>query len=222
MAEPLFLRLGEVTSTQDAAAGLPVGSVVVADVQTSGRGRLGRSWTAAPNSALLVSFVCPSHPLGSLAAGVAAAEACGHGVRLKWPNDLLLGELKVGGILVEAKPGRMLVGIGINLGWSPPGATRLPAPHETLLNRLEEAIWRWFQAAPAGVLARWRELSATLGQRVIVELPGAVFEGVAEDIRADGALLVSGRAFAAGDVIHLNRPKPAPPASATPHRSGRG
>ena len=98
------MRLGSVTSTQDVARDLPVGSIVVADHQTAGRGRLDRRWEAPPGSALLVSFVLERNPLLSLAAGVAAAHACGPSVRLKWPNDLLVGERKLGGILVEATP----------------------------------------------------------------------------------------------------------------------
>ena len=53
---------------------------------------------------------------------MAAAEACGQGVRLKWPNDLLLDGRKVGGILVEATPAKAICGIGINLTWAPDGA----------------------------------------------------------------------------------------------------
>src|SRR5260370_14789765 len=114
MEKPRLLQLGSVTSTQDVARDLPVGSVVVADHQTAGRGRSLHAWEAPPGTALLVSFVLPPNPLLSLAAGVAAAEACGRSVRLKWPNDLLLDGRKVGGILVEASPSSALCGIGIN------------------------------------------------------------------------------------------------------------
>jgi len=106
-------RLGSVSSTQDVARTLPIGSVVVADHQTAGRGRLDRSWESRRGGALLASFVLPPNPLLSLAAGVAAAEACGGGVRLKWPNDLLLNGAKLGGILVEATPSKAICGIGI-------------------------------------------------------------------------------------------------------------
>ncbi|HLQ62101.1 MAG TPA: biotin--[acetyl-CoA-carboxylase] ligase, partial [Candidatus Acidoferrales bacterium] len=119
------VHLESVTSTQEVARGLPLGSVVVADHQTAGRGRADRVWETPPGTALLASFVVPPQPLLSLACGVAAAEACGARVRLKWPNDLLLGGRKVGGILVEAGPRKAVVGIGINLSWAPPGAARL-------------------------------------------------------------------------------------------------
>src|SRR5437764_1124052 len=103
MGRARVLRLGSVTSTQDVARDLPVGSIVVADHQSAGRGRLDRRWEGPPGTALLVSFVLARNlnPVLSLAAGVAAAEACGADVRLKWPNDLLLGDRKLGGILVE-------------------------------------------------------------------------------------------------------------------------
>lgn len=203
MSVPRLVRLGSVESTQDVARGLPVGSVVVADHQTAGRGRAGRSWSSPPRSALLASFVLPMSPLASLAAGVAVAEACGPGARLKWPNDVLLGGKKLAGILVEAQGEVAVVGVGINLTWAPEGAARLGADRDELLARLQESLPRWLGAPPEAVLDRWRRLSLTLGRQVRVELPGETFTGLAEDVAADGSLLVAGRAVPAGDVIHL-------------------
>ena len=197
--EAKLLRLDSVPSTQDVARDLPIGSVVLADHQTAGRGRLEHRWDAPPGTALLVSFV----PLLSLAAGVAAAEACGQGVRLKWPNDLLLDGRKVGGILVEASPAKAVCGIGINLSWAPVGAAMLNQRRDQLLERLRPAIKRWCSAAPDEVLARWRRLSDTLGRRVRVELPDRVFEGLAQDIDATGALIVDGAVVSAGSVTHI-------------------
>jgi BirA family transcriptional regulator, biotin operon repressor / biotin---[acetyl-CoA-carboxylase] ligase len=197
------VRLGSVTSTQDVARELPIGSIVVADHQTAGRGRLDRRWESPPGTALLVSFVLPPNPLLSLAAGIAAAEACGGGVRLKWPNDLLLGGAKLGGILVEATPAKASCGIGINLSWSPPGAARLPLDRDRLLETLRVEMERWTSAKPEAVLARWRELSDTLGRRVRVELPGSVIEGTAEDIGPGGELIVDGLPVTVGSVTHL-------------------
>ena len=197
------IRLASTPSTQDIARGLPVGSVVVADQQTAGRGRLGRRWEAPPGSALLASFVLPARPLASLAAGVAAALACGGEVRLKWPNDLLLDGRKLGGILVEQRGQRCVVGIGVNLSWAPPGAGRLEADRDRLLDRLGQELERWFAAGDVEILAAWRTRSDTLGRRVRVELPGETFEGRALGVGPDGSLLVDGRAVTAGDVIHL-------------------
>jgi len=203
MKRPPIVRLGVVTSTQDVARELAIGSVVVADQQTEGRGRLSHRWEAPAGAALLVSFVLEPNPLLSLAAGVAAAEACGQGVRLKWPNDLLLGGRKVGGILVEASPSKAVCGIGINLTWAPEGAAQLNQPRDRLLETLRPAIERW-SAAPAGdILARWRELSDTIGRRVRVELPDRVVEGTAEDIDATGSLVVQGVPVSAGSLTVL-------------------
>lgn len=196
-------RLGTVNSTQDEAAGLPVGSVVVADNQTAGRGRHGRTWVAPPGSGLFATFVLPPGPLVVFAAGVAAAEACGQDVRLKWPNDLILDDRKLGGVLAEVRGEKALVGIGINLSWAPEGAAMLGEERDVLLERLLPAVERWAAAEPEAIIAHWRELSWTLGQLVRVELGGEVVEGVAEDIAPDGALLVAGRRVVAGDVVRV-------------------
>jgi BirA family biotin operon repressor/biotin-[acetyl-CoA-carboxylase] ligase len=203
MDAPPIVRLGSVSSTQDVARRLPLGSVVIADHQTAGRGRLSRRWEAPPGSALLASFVLPAKPLLSLAAGVAAAAACGEAVRLKWPNDLLLEGRKLGGILVEVSGPNAIIGVGINLRWAPPDGAQLGEDRDRLLLRLKERLDHWAAADPAQVLARWRLLSDTLGRQVRVELAGSAVEGVAEDVAADGSLVVSGRRVAAGDVIYL-------------------
>jgi BirA family transcriptional regulator, biotin operon repressor / biotin---[acetyl-CoA-carboxylase] ligase len=217
-----IVRLASVTSTQEVARDLPIGSVVVADHQTAGRGRLDRRWVAPPGSALLASFVLEPHPLLSLAAGVAAAEACGPEVRLKWPNDLMLRGRKLGGILVEVSGGKAVVGIGINVTSAPPGAARLGLPRDELLDRVRAELGAWTSASNSRILARWRELSVTLGRRVRVELPGHTFEGTAQDIAEDGALVVDGQRVGAGDVIHLRQRGPAARPRAAPRPSARG
>lgn len=105
-------------------SGLPEGAVVVADHQTGGRGRLGRSWTAPPATAVLVSVML--HPPAerhlaelSLVAALATAEAVegatGLTAQIKWPNDVMLNRRKVAGILSELSDGTVVVGIGINV-----------------------------------------------------------------------------------------------------------
>lgn len=188
-----------------ARAGGPDGLVVGADHQTAGRGRRGRTWESRPGASLLVSVVLrPAPALATLAAGVAAAEACqavaGIQVALKWPNDLLVGEAKLGGILSELVDGAAVVGLGLNLAWAPAGAACLgpgvdrAALLHAYLGRLDTA---------GDVLARYRDRCTTLGRRVRVERPGGSIEGVATDVDEDGRLLVDGRAVAAGDVVHL-------------------
>lgn len=128
------VRLASTPSTNDVAASLPEGSVVVAAEQTAGRGRRGRTWFSPSGSGLYVSVVLAptraSQParataLLTLAAGVALAEAIeastGLQIDLKWPNDLYVGPRKLGGILAEASTtggpiARVVVGFGINIG----------------------------------------------------------------------------------------------------------
>ncbi|HET7420250.1 MAG TPA: biotin--[acetyl-CoA-carboxylase] ligase [Candidatus Dormibacteraeota bacterium] len=203
MGEAKVLRLGSVTSTQDEARELAVGSIVIADHQTAGRGRHERRWEAPPGTALLVSFVLPPRALLSLALGVAAAEACGPEVRLKWPNDLLLDGRKLGGILVETTPARAIAGLGINLTWAPDGAARLGEPRDAVFERLRQKVGVWSAETDERVLARWRELSATLGRRVRVDVSGRIVEGVAQGIGPAGELIVDGVTFVAGSVTHL-------------------
>lgn len=200
---PEVVRRKSVTSTQDVARELEIGSLVVADHQTAGRGRLDHSWEAQAGTALLVSFVLSPNPLLSLAAGVAAVEACGAGVRVKWPNDLMLRGSKVGGILVEATPTKAVCGIGINLTWAPEGAAMLNQDRDALLDRLRIEIKRWTEAPAARVLERWRELSDTIGRRVRVDLPDGALEGVADGIGPEGELIVDGRMVRFGGVTHL-------------------
>ena len=197
------VRRKSVTSTQDIARSLPVGSIVVADHQSAGRGRLDRRWDSPPGTALLASFVLRPNPVLSLAAGVAAAQACGAGVRLKWPNDLLLNGAKLGGILVEATPTTAICGIGINLTWAPPGAAMLNQDRDVLLGRLRVELDRWVSADVEEVIAFWRALSDTLGRRVRVDQGKRVIEGTAEDIGLGGELIVDGIPVTFGSVTHL-------------------
>jgi BirA family transcriptional regulator, biotin operon repressor / biotin---[acetyl-CoA-carboxylase] ligase len=198
-----MLHLKSVPSTQDVARDLPIGSIVLADHQSAGRGRQDHRWEAPEGTALLVSFVLPPNPLLSLAAGVAAAEACGPMVRLKWPNDLLLEGKKLGGILVEATSAKAVCGIGINLSWAPEGAATLNQPRDEILTKLRECIVTWSAATADAVITRWRELSETLGRRVRLTLPTQSVEGVADDITARGELIIDGVAYSAGSLTHL-------------------
>src|SRR6516164_1885613 len=104
----LHLRVTDSTNTRArelAAAGAPHGTLVTAREQRAGRGRQGRTWTAPAGHALLCSLVLRDPPrLLPLAAGAAVAEVVGPAARIKWPNDVLLGGLKVAGILVEGRP----------------------------------------------------------------------------------------------------------------------
>ncbi len=201
--EPRVVHLKSVASTQDVAKDLPIGSIVLADHQSAGRGRQNHRWEAPAGTALLVSFVLHPNPLLSLAAGVATAEACGRQVRLKWPNDLVLDGKKLGGILVEATPGKAICGIGINLTWAPAGAAMLNEPRDELFMKLREKIQTWSASPSDTVIARWRELSATVGRRVRLTLPNQVIEGTADDISPRGELIIDGVPYSAGSLTHL-------------------
>jgi len=119
-----FEVLPEVGSTQDAARSRAPGTVVTTLRQTAGRGRLGRGWADTGNHGLAVTFVLEAErgarPSLALAAAIAAARAieglAGGAVALKWPNDLVVGGKKLGGILIERLATVTLVGIGINVG----------------------------------------------------------------------------------------------------------
>ncbi|MFY8238334.1 MAG: biotin--[acetyl-CoA-carboxylase] ligase, partial [Ilumatobacteraceae bacterium] len=121
-------------------AGGPDRSVLRADFQSAGRGRLDRTWEAPVGANLLVSLLFRQVPeqvhvltqVVALAATQAARDLCGVSAVLKWPNDILVGSEKLAGILAQAAPvdatGQIpfvVVGIGCNLGWAPPGATSL-------------------------------------------------------------------------------------------------
>ena len=106
------------------SADMPEGAVAVADEQTGGRGRQGRSWQAPPGTSLLVSVLLkPSRkrnvPELSLVGGLATAEAVeratGLAAQIKWPNDVMLNRRKVAGVLAEATPDAVVLGIGLNV-----------------------------------------------------------------------------------------------------------
>jgi BirA family biotin operon repressor/biotin-[acetyl-CoA-carboxylase] ligase len=172
-----------------AAAGAPHGTLVTADMQSAGRGRQGRTWTAPAGQALLLSLVVRGlrerHALLPLAAAVAVCEACersaGVACAIKWPNDVWIERRKVSGILIEGRPqeGWAVLGIGLNVSTREfpaelaetatslalASAGPVPARAEVLdalLASLDVLL-----AAPApDVLARWRERDALLGAPV--------------------------------------------------------
>ena len=216
------LHLRETTSTNDraralAGAGAPHGTLVTAGVQRAGRGRQGRTWSAPPGRALLMSLVLRgAGRLLPLAAAVAVAEAAGPAARIKWPNDVLLGDGKLAGILVEARPqeGWAVVGIGLNVAVRPEDlpagvAARAatlglgPGDVEAVLARVLAALERALALGPEDVLAAWRERDALLGR----EVAWASGHGRAAGIDGDGRLVVElaggGRTALDAGEVHL-------------------
>jgi len=221
-----------------ARAGEPAGLVLVAEHQTAGRGRLDRVWVTPPRAALTFSLLVRPDavpvvrwPWLPLLTGLAVVEAvhdvAGVPATLKWPNDVLVGDLKLAGILVElveAPSGAAaVVGVGLNVS-----STREELPVETatslrlsgagtvdrsallpaVLARFSHWYDAWSGSRGADVLAAYRAACSTLGRQVRVDLPGgAPLLGRAVDVDDDGRLLVDDgrtvRPLGAGDVVHV-------------------
>jgi BirA family biotin operon repressor/biotin-[acetyl-CoA-carboxylase] ligase len=207
------------------------GEVVVAAVQTAGRGRQGRTWISEPGGLWLTAALPVGRaPMGepALVAAVAACEAARAWVPeagVKWPNDLLVRDRKVGGILVErfSQAELAAVGIGINVTSSPafdldvPGRAGAlgefaaqPVTVEELLPVLLETLRRrwdeWLTGGWPALRDTWRGMDAAMGRAVRLEPAG--IEGRAEGIDDDGALRIRGAdgsmyAASAGEVVFL-------------------
>jgi biotin-[acetyl-CoA-carboxylase] ligase BirA-like protein len=206
----------------DAATGdAPEGSVLVAEHQVSGRGRLDRVWTSPPRAGLTVSVLLrPDVPAARrgwlpLLTGVALAESVrgqtGVQVSLKWPNDLLAGDgRKLAGILAETSGPAVVVGVGLNVSTT---AAELPDTAASLsgitgavvdrgpvllafLRALEARYLRWTEAVGdpvvSGLARDYLAWSSTVGTTVSVALPdGSTLDGVAEAVDWDGRLVVA-------------------------------
>jgi BirA family biotin operon repressor/biotin-[acetyl-CoA-carboxylase] ligase len=226
-----------------AAEGAEHGEVVIAEQQTAGKGRRGRTWVSPTGlnlyfSAILRPELAPQHaPELTLVAAVALAETlreAGADARIKWPNDVQIEGRKVAGILTElsAEPERVhfvVLGVGVNLNAGPEHFPPEVAATATSLSqalgqrvnralfttslwgRLEEWLDLHHEIGFDPVRQRWKELSSTLGQEVLVRTDRSELRGVAEDIDVAGALMVrtaggSLERVLAGDVEQL-RPR---------------
>lgn len=202
-----------------AAQGEPEGTVVVAEEQTSGRGRQGRAWVAPAGTCLLFSLVLrprlePAQlqhltMMAALALRDALRDAAGLQAAIKWPNDVLLSGRKVAGILTEARTTGVLVdfailGIGLNVNLPaealPPAfdATSIavelgrPVPRVPLLQsilRQLEQRYQWLQAGHSPV-GDWTAALVTLGRRVQVRCLDSTYLGLAEAVDDSGALFL--------------------------------
>lgn len=199
------LHLRATASTNDRAralaqAGAPHGTLVTAGRQSAGRGRQGRTWSAPPNRALLCSVLIRHPPaLLPLIAAVASADAIGEEATIKWPNDVLVDERKVAGILVEGRPqeGWAVCGIGINVAVRPEDLpppvrdragtlARPPADIEAILTRLLRALEHRLGQDVAQAREAWCARDALLGR----EVHWAAGRGKARGIDATGRLVV--------------------------------
>jgi BirA family biotin operon repressor/biotin-[acetyl-CoA-carboxylase] ligase len=219
-----------------AAAGAPHGTVVTAGEQSEGRGRQGRAWTAPAGKALLYSAIVrpleQRHVLLPLAVPLAVCETAevlepGIECGVKWPNDVLVGDRKLAGVLIEARPrdGWAVVGVGLNLTISSDefpaelrdSATSLLPPdsavpfrsYSTIRNSatevLNERLSVWLEADEEVVLAAWRSRDSLRGREVAWEGGSGVADGV--DDRGYLVVVIPGGervAVGAGEV-HLTR-----------------
>ena len=226
-----FTHVDYVSSTGSTNADLLVAEpvhfqVLLADEQTKGRGRLGRSWASPAGEQLIVSLsviVTDPSRLGllPLMAGLALTDVI-EGTTLKWPNDLLIDGRKLAGILGEAREipegYHAVVGIGINTSM-----TEFPTDWATslkveainfdptdlaidVLKALHKRIAQWLVATPEAIteyMDDYRRVCSTIGKHVRVETPTGVVQGQVDSVNDSGALVVKGQEFTSGDVTHV-------------------
>ncbi len=189
---------------------MPEGAVAVADVQTAGRGRLGRSWEAPPGTAVLCSVLFkppPDRPLPQIAlvAGVAVADALerltGLSVQIKWPNDVMLRRQKVAGMLAETRDAAVVLGIGVNVNQTrdqlPPGAGSLrtttgrgwdrPQVLAEVLDELGERYEAWQSGGLDAIYDGLAPRDFLRGRRVSVD----GIAGTADLIDREGRLVIA-------------------------------
>jgi len=203
---------------EEAEAGCPEGTVVLADEQTKGRGRLGRTWVSPPGDNLYLTVVLRPSParlrrlsiVSALAVAEAIEEVTGLRAAVKWPNDVQLSGKKVAGILIESEMTGdevrfALVGPGINVNLDVSQieeihdiATSLaaefgrPLSRERLLAAFLRCLEDLYLAPPEAEDAYrlWKTRLETLGKPVRVQGAGGPLEGVAVDADSDGALIL--------------------------------
>jgi BirA family transcriptional regulator, biotin operon repressor / biotin---[acetyl-CoA-carboxylase] ligase len=235
-----IVHLEATTSTntvarQLAEEGAEEGTVVVAETQTRGKGRLGRQWVTQPGGAwlsvILKPGIDPAHAAGiTLLAAVSVTKTLrewGVEAAIKWPNDVLVNGKKICGILTEMSAETdvvsfIVLGIGVNLNNDVPleTATTLKAELgqkvdrvkfvQALLESLEEDYLTFKEQGFTPILWSWRRYSDTLGRPVEVTYQGEIIRGVAQDVSDNGALNVktkdgSVRKIVSGDCTHLRK-----------------
>jgi BirA family biotin operon repressor/biotin-[acetyl-CoA-carboxylase] ligase len=204
-----------VLARREAEEGAPHGTLVLAEEQTAGRGRRGRSFYSPPGENLYFTLVLrqgmEAHRRLPVAVPLAVCAACaaeGVEARIKWPNDIWVGERKLSGILIDAEVGGAeaiaFPGIGVNVNGDPTLnpelrdiATSLrrelgrPVERERLLARICNELELALGMPEPELIARYRAVSIVLGRRVAVAPAGkTLFEAVAEAIAEDGSLVV--------------------------------
>lgn len=224
-----------------AEKGCPEGTVIIADSQTSGKGRLGRKWLSPPGKNLYMSIILrPAFsPRDAAVVTLMSAVACASSIKrlsaipisIKWPNDIIVSNKKLGGILTEIKADMdkifyAVVGIGININLTVEEmpadikgiATSIKNETGSAISRTQAALEilkeldKWYclllMSGKKPIIQEWRLLSSTIGCAVKVTVGDKIFAGVAEDIDEEGMLLVkqpdnSMKKISSGDVTIL-------------------
>ena len=220
--------LKSVESTQQIAhqwarEGAPEGAAVIAEEQTAGRGRLGRFWHSPPDSGIWMSLILrPPIPIAqapqlTLMASVGVTRALiretGLAIRIKWPNDLLIGDKKVCGILTELRGEQdrvhyVVLGIGINVNtgeemWPPELRTKVTSLSAeagrtfrravliaAILEEMEQVYDRYLNRGFSAIRGEWERLSGMPGRFVTAWTQNGDVSGIARGLNEDGALLL--------------------------------
>ncbi len=226
-----IVRLGEVASTIDEARrlareGAEHGTVVIADWQSAGRGRLGRSWCTLSGKSLAATIILRESPgrdhlpLAGMAAALAVVNAArsrlGIRLRTKWPNDVVHQGRKVAGTLAELAGDALLLSIGLNINGRrsdlPSGIRETATTLETIVGahvarealiaavvRAFDRQWRAFLRDPRALLRRWERLDITRNVAITVTDGRERYRGIALGVDPRGCLrlrLTDGRVFA--------------------------
>ncbi len=184
--------------------------VVVSDEQTKGKGRMSREWLS-PIGGLYFSVVTKKNPLLPLISGVSVASSLknfGLNPVLKWPNDVMIKNKKISGVLIECFKDYCVVGIGVNINVSPLKiATSIKQETGKNISKdevLKNILKNFEECSEENVLDEYKKLSSTIGKKVKIKTVNKVIDGKAVDVDEHGRLVLeSGEKIVSGDVIHL-------------------
>jgi BirA family biotin operon repressor/biotin-[acetyl-CoA-carboxylase] ligase len=198
-------------STNVKARKFPAGSVIIAKEQTAGKGRLKREWSSARGGIYISLVLGPQIKnmkyltlLAAIAAQHTLEKTCNDSAEIKWPNDLILKEKKLCGILTEGcfegQEAKMIIGIGINTNNELPSDLKdiaislhdlgMTADNEKIIKGLVDEFSSLLEKDTSYVLGEWRRLSHTLGKKVRVVTRGKEIRGYARDIDNDCNLII--------------------------------
>ncbi len=224
-----------------AAKDYPDGTVIISDTQTGGKGRLGRLWLSPPEKNVYMSIIMRPDilPKDATILTIMSSVACASAIRnltsipvtIKWPNDMLVSNKKLGGILTEIKSDMdrihyAVVGIGININMD---ISDMPDELKTISTSIKNETgeaWarsqvavsiikeldKWYdilsKMGKKPIIDEWLQLSATIGQKVKITIGDTILTGIAEGIDEEGMLILklpdnSFKKISAGDLTHV-------------------